>query len=373
MTNDFLYPMKVLHLSSEKSWRGGEQQMAYLIEELNQLGVPSYVAAKPGSAFEKWCRKKNISCEAIDFRNDFDFTSALRLKNYCSKERFDLIHLHSSRSHGIAFLASLLGNKTPLVLSRKVDFGLKGNLFSRWKYNHSRIKKIICVSDKIRSIVGRSINHPEKCVTVYDGVDLERFSGKGVRGVIRKELGIADDEIIIGNIAAIAPHKDYFTFLDTVTILSGKIKAKYFISGDGPLRNEIEKRIKALHLEKDVFMLGFRNDLENVFADLSLLLYTSKEEGLGSTLLDAMAYGLPIVTTEAGGIPEIVMNGFNGLTAPIGNAQKLSEQVMLMLSDNSLREKLISNGKKFVRDFSKEKMAERTLEIYKEVLRANSQ
>lgn len=360
--------MKVLHLSSEKSWRGGEQQMAYLIEELNRLGVQSYVAAKPGSAFEKWCSEKNIPCVAIEFRNDFDFSSALRLKKYCRKEHFDLIHLHSSRSHGIAFLASLLGNNTPLVLSRKVDFALKGNFFSKWKYNHQRIKKIICVSDKIREIVGRSLNHPEKCVTVYDGVDLERFAGKGVRSVVRKELGIADDEIIIGNIAAIAPHKDYFTFLDTVTILTGKIKANYFIAGEGPLKSEIEKRISALHLEKEVFMLGFRKDLENVFADLSVLLYTSKEEGLGSTLLDAMAYGLPIVTTEAGGIPEIVMNGFNGLTAPVGNPQKLSEQVMLMLTDHSLREKLISNGKKFVKDFSKQKMAERTLEIYKEVI-----
>ena len=364
----FFDDMKVLHLSSEKSWRGGEQQMAYLIEELQRLGVHSSVASRPGSAFEKWCREKKIPCEAIEFRNDFDFASALRLKKYCSKEHFDLIHLHSSRSHGIAFLASLMGNKTPLVLSRKVDFKLKRNFFSRWKYNHSRIKKIICVSDKIRDIVGRSIRHPEKCVTVYDGIDLERFAGKGMRGVVRKQLGIVDDEIIIGNIAAIAPHKDYFTFLDTVTILNGKIKAKYFISGEGPLRNEIEKRISALHLQKDVFLLGFRNDIENVFADLSLLLYTSKEEGLGSTLLDAMSYGLPIVTTEAGGIPEIVMNGFNGLTAPVGDPQKLSEQVMLILSDHSLREKMISNGKKFVRDFSKDKMAERTLEIYKEVI-----
>ena len=342
--------------------------MAYLIEELEKQNVQCFVAAKQGSAFEKWCHEKNIPCVTFEFRNDFDFASAWKLKSYCDKEKFDLVHLHSSRSHGIAFLASLMGNKIPLVLSRKVDFKLKENIFSKWKYNHSRIKKIICVSDKIREIVGKSLSNPEKCVTVYDGVDLERFAGKGMRGLIRKELGIDDGEIIIGNIAAIAPHKDYFTFLDTVTILTQKLKAKFFITGDGPLRIEVEKRIAAMGLEKDVFMLGFRNDLENVFAELSLLLYTSNEEGLGSTLLDAMAYGLPIVTTEAGGIPEIVKNGFNGLTAPVRNPQKLSEQVMLLLSDHSLREKIIANGKNFVRDFSKEKMASRTLEIYASVV-----
>jgi glycosyltransferase involved in cell wall biosynthesis len=345
--------------------------MAYLIVELQKLGIQSSAAVKRGSAFEKWCVENKIPYVALEFRNDFDFLSALKLKRYCDNKHFDLAHLHSSRSHGIAFLASLIGNKTPLVLSRKVDFKLKQNFFSRWKYNHSRIKKIICVSDKIREIVGNAISHPEKCVTVYDGIDLERFAGKGVRGIIRKELGIADGEIIIGNIAAIAPHKDYFTFLDTVKILSTKIKAKYFIAGEGPLRNEVEKKIAALHLENYVFMLGFRKDLENVFAELSLLLYTSNEEGLGSTLLDAMAYGLPIVTTEAGGIPEIVKNGFNGLTAPVGDPLKLSEQVMLMLNDQSLKETLIKNGKNFVREFSKEKMAERTLSVYTEVISKN--
>ena len=364
--------MKVLHLSSENSWRGGEQQMAYLILELKKLGINSFAAVKEGSAFEKWCVENNIPFVSLAFTNDFDFSSAWKLKEYCGKEQFDLVHLHSSRSHGIAFLSSLLGNKTPLVLSRKVDFKLKQNFFSKWKYNHSRIKKIICVSDKIREIMGRELRHPEKCVTVYDGIDLERFAGKGVRGIIRKEFGINDDEIIIGNIAAIAPHKDYFTFLDTATVLGRKIKAKFFIAGEGPLRKEIEKRIASMNLEKDVYVLGFRNDLENVFAELSVLLYTSKEEGLGSTLLDAMAYGLPIVTTEAGGIPEIVKNEFNGLTAPVRNPQVLSEQVMRMLSDHSLREKLVANGKKYVREFSKEKMAERTLEVYRQVLSGHS-
>ena len=360
--------MKVLHLSSEHSWRGGEQQMAYLILELQKLGVQSWAAVKENSVFEKWCGENKIPFVRLGFANDFDFPSAWKLKQFCKKEHFDLAHLHSSRSHGIAFLASLLGNKTPLVLSRKVDFRPKQNFFSRWKYNHSSIKKIICVSDKIREIFGAALRHPEKCVTVYDGIDLERFAGKGLRGIIRKELGIGDDEIIIGNIAAIAPHKDYFTFLDTVTILNEKIKAKYFIAGEGPLRKEIEKRIAALRLEKNVYVLGFREDLQNVFAELSILLYTSNEEGLGSTLLDAMAYGLPIVTTEAGGIPEIVKNGFNGLTAPVRNPQMLAEQVMRMLNDQSLRETLVANGKKFVQDFSKEKMAERTREIYRQVL-----
>jgi glycosyltransferase involved in cell wall biosynthesis len=224
------------------------------------------------------------------------------------------------------------------------------------------------VSDKIREIVGAGIHHPERCVTVYDGVDLNRFAGKGNRGVIRREYNIGADEKLIGNIAAIAPHKDYETFLQTVAILSGKIKAKYLIAGDGPLRQQVEKRIAELNLQKEVFMLGFRQDLENVFADLDLLLYTSKEEGLGSTLLDAMAYGLPIVTTEAGGIPEIVKHEFNGLTSPPCDPERLAFNVERLVNDPSLCDQLTANGKQFIKTFSKERMAAQTLEIYKEVL-----
>lgn len=359
--------MKVLHLSSEKSWRGGEQQMAYLIEELKNLGVDSLVAARKDSAFKKWCEEKKIQCITLGFKNDFDLQSAYSLKQYCGGESIDLIHLHSSRSHGIAVLAAVLGNRIPLVLSRRVDFGLKGNIFSKWKYNHPAIKKIICVSDKIREIVRSTVIHPERCITIYDGVDLHRFAGKGTRGMIRTELGIAPEVKLIGNIAAIAPHKDYFTFLETVKILSQNINAKFLICGEGPLRSEIENKIHELNLQKDVFLLGFRNDLENVFADLDVLLYTSKEEGLGSTLLDAMSYGLPIVTTEAGGIPEIVKNEINGLTSPVKDPIKLSEQVLRMLNETNMRASLIENAKMFVKNYSKEEMAIKTLNVYKEI------
>ena len=359
--------MKVIHLSSEQSWRGGEQQMAYLIEELQRLGVKSSVAVRRNSAFENWCIERNIPFKSLAFRNDFDTGSARQLKRYCIEENADLLHLHSSRSHGIAVLSAALGNKTPMVLSRRVDFRLKSNFLSRWKYNHPAIKKIICVSDKIREIVSHSIRHPERCVTVYDGIDLNRFAGKGTRGILRKEYHIAENEKLIGNIAAIAPHKDYFTFLETVKILSGKIKAKYLITGEGPLRSEIEDKIAELGLGEIVFLTGFRKDLENVMADLDVLLYTSKEEGLGSTLLDAMAYGLPIVTTEAGGIPEIVRNEFNGLTAPVGDFEKLAGQVLRLTIDDTLREKLTAQAKNFVKNFSAGVMAEHTLQIYQEI------
>src|SRR5436190_1576030 len=112
--------MRILHLSSEKSWRGGEQQMAYLVKELQKLGVQSSVVARYGSEFSNWCKLGAIPHMELGYKNDFDIASADKLRQYCRKEKFNLIHLHSSRGHGIAFLSALMGNRTPLVLSRRV-------------------------------------------------------------------------------------------------------------------------------------------------------------------------------------------------------------------------------------------------------------
>jgi len=360
--------MNVLHLCSEESWRGGEQQIAYLIEELRLLGVSSTVAVKSDSAFEKYCGEKAIPFFTLGFKNDFDFLSAIKLNVECKKKKFDIIHLHSSRAHGIAFLSSMIGNKVPMVLSRRVDFELKKNWFSKAKYNADAIRKIICVSDKVKEIVSRTIAHPEKCMIVYDGIDLNRFAGKGVKGKIREEFGISDDEVIIGNVAALAPHKDYFTFLETAKILSSKIKAKFLIAGNGPMKSKIENRIRELDLGSHVIMLGFRSDLESIYADLDVLLFTSQEEGLGSSILDAFACRVPVVSTNAGGIPEIVINEVTGLSAPVKDSTLLALNVQRLISNVSLHDKIVNEAAKRVVNFSKENMALRTLDVYNEVL-----
>src|SRR5688572_8403594 len=131
--------IKVLHLSSEKAWRGGEQQIAYLLEELEGTQVENYVAVRRNTEFEKYCKQKKIQFISLPFRNSFDITSALQIKRICEEKKIRLIHAHSSKSHGIAVISSLLGNGTRIVLSRRVDFIPKHNFLTRWKYNHASV------------------------------------------------------------------------------------------------------------------------------------------------------------------------------------------------------------------------------------------
>ncbi len=363
--------MKVLHLSSEKTWRGGEQQIAYLVEEQMRAGIEVVVACRAKSVFEQHCQKNNIPFHAFGFANSFDVSTARGLVKLQKKYRFDIIHIHSSRSHSIAILATKFGLRTNLILSRRVDFPSSGNALSNHKYNHRQIKKIICVSEKVKTIIGATVKDKEKLCVVYDGIDLERFEGTQNSHILHGEFNISADTKIVANISALADHKDYITFVNTakVFIQQHEIPVKFFIIGEGECREEIEQRIEELDLQDHIIMTGFRNDIDAIFKEIDVFLMTSKEEGLGSTVLDAFANRVPVVATAGGGIPEVVQHEKTGLLCPIQAPEELAESLFRMLSDEALRATVTSNAMTILHQkFTKEVMAQQTLEWYKAVL-----
>lgn len=361
--------IKVLHLSSEKTWRGGEQQIAYLVSELQAMGIANIVAVKKDSAFEKYCQKKKISFFSLPFKNSIDIRTSLAVKKICKDQGVNIIHLHSSKSHGIGVLSAVLGNKTFLILSRRVDFVPKNTWFTRWKYNHSSIKKILCVSHKIREIMQAYVSKAEVCITIHDGVDLNRFSTKHNENVLKNEFTLPAQTILIGNTSALEDHKDYFTFINTIGILiQKKVSVKAFIIGKGSLETALKKYVIEKGLADHVIFTGFRTDITRMLPALDIFLMTSKEEGLGTSVLDAFAAGVPVVATRAGGIPEMVRHEHNGLLAAIGDAEGLASHIQRIIADHLLRDRIINLAKERLREFSKEETARKTLQVYRELL-----
>ncbi len=364
--------MRVLHLSSEKSWRGGEQQIAYLIGELKNQEVDCHVICKKDSAFSQYCINQGWSFQEAGFKNSFDILSAIKVLKYCRTYHIDLVHIHGSGSHGVGVLSAALGNNSKLILSRRVDFPLKSNIFSRWKYNHPSIKRILCVSDKIKEIVEKSIDNKGICRTVYSGIDLEKFSQSSKQNSLRKKYNLDEQTKLIGNTSAIADHKDYFTFVNTAEeVLTRQKNVCFFIFGTGPLLQELKEYIEEKCLTEKIIFTGFVNNIPEVLPELDVFLMTSKTEGLGTSLLDAMASGVPIVATEAGGIPEIVIDGNTGLSAKVKDFMTLSDHVINLINDHELANKLVTNAAKFVLKFEKKETAKHTLQVYKEILKDN--
>lgn len=359
----------IIHVSTPTSWRGGEQQALYLIEELAERGYRQVlIAAKRGEL----ARRAASLCEVVTVPagNVHMFRWAMTIARHAITRRVQIIHAHDSHAHTFAVLAATLFRcRVPVVVSRRVDVPIGKTKASLRKYNHSSVGAIICVSDCVKGIVSNSVTGKSRLHTVHDGIRLERFSVKASHA-LRRMLHCSDAATIVGNIAALAGHKDHLTFLRTASSLHVLDPSLVFvIVGEGDERGAIEHEVKRLELEKVVYLLGHRTNIEELLSDMNVFLFTSKTEGLGSSVLDAMACGVPVVATKAGGIPELIEHGYNGLLAEVANADELAAHVQSVLSNTELRDAIVANATEVVKNFTTSVMASKTIAVYTSVLR----
>lgn len=361
--------MTVLHISTPDSWRGGEQQLFYLMEELEQKGIQQYVFCRKNGELYQRAKDKSFNVIAYPKIKGLSLKAAYRIKELCESLNIQVIHTHDSKAHTLALLAGFLfRNASSIVVSRRVDFPIGKSFFSRFKYNYSKVSKIICVSDAIQEVMKPSIRDKNKLCTVHSGIDLSRFDGLSKGNELRTKFGISVNEFLIGNTSALAPHKDYFTWVDTAEILiKSNFPSKYVIMGDGPLMSEIQDYVRAKNLNEYIFFNGFEKNILPLLKELDLFLITSTTEGLGTSILDAFACKVPVVGTKAGGIPELVQHQKTGLLSPIKNATDLAENVQQILTNSELKNTLLSNAYSLLGEFSKSATAEKTLSIYREI------
>ncbi len=362
--------VNILHVSTALSWRGGEQQLANLIKA-NKNSCNNIVFCARGSVMQSHCEHHKILHHTFRKRFPGLYLAASSIKKQCKRHRISLIHCHDSHAHTIAFLSALFfGNKSPIIVHRRVDFPIGKSWLSRHKYNYKTIAGYICVSEAIRKILIKDLKHKEKAITIYSGIDFSRFDNYlNNRSQLKNELGLAGDAILIGNTAALAPHKDYDTFIRTAHRLLLRHPDWHFvIMGDGPLRRQVENRIASLNLKKSIILTGFRNDLPALLPGLDIFLMTSKTEGLGTSLLDAFYLGIPVVATKAGGISELVDDETTGLLAEVGDDRTLARQVERLIMGDKLRKLVCANARKKVIHFSHTQTANRTIQYYQDLL-----
>jgi glycosyltransferase involved in cell wall biosynthesis len=359
--------MKVLHISTPYSWRGGEHQATLLVEGLNVFGVENSVLCPNGSELAERMLRKEQQTILFRSRGVLGVNLAMKIAAICKENKFDIVHAHDAHAHTSGVIAAaLFGNKVPLVISRRVDFPVSSSFFSSWKYNHPAVRKIICVSEAIRKIMIPSLKHPEVLTVVNDGIRLHDEAAMIFPATIRSELQIPSDAILVGNFSALADHKDYPTFIKAASeILKVNSRVHFIIAGRGEEEGRIKQMMQEMNLEKNIHLLGFRQDIPALMKTLDVFLMTSKTEGMGSILLEAFDIGTPVVATAAGGIPELVTDRVNGLLCPVGDVRALKDAVLFLLNNKDVAKSLAEAAKQKVKNFSFLSTAEKTLEVYK--------
>jgi glycosyltransferase involved in cell wall biosynthesis len=358
-----------LHIDSARTWRGGQNQVLLTVNGLRAIGQRASLVAHPDGEL------RQRAAEGLDLvplapRTEMDLSAAWRFARIVKRLAPDVIHAHDPHGVAMASLALSLGAgsahpaKAPaLVASRRVDFHLKGNSFSRWKYR--QVDCFIAASEAIRRmLVADGVPEPQT-VTVHEGIDVDHVLAAPPVN-IHEAFFLPHGAPVVGNVAALVPHKGQRYLIDAAHLVVQHVPdARFVILGEGELREHLQKQVHEHRLEKHVLLPGFRTDVLGCLKAFDLFVMSSVTEGLGTSLLDAMAASRPIVATAAGGIPEIVEDGVNGLLVPPRDHHALAEAIVRALEDVALRQRMGAAGWTRVNErFTVERMVSSTAAVY---------
>jgi glycosyltransferase involved in cell wall biosynthesis len=247
-----------------------------------------------------------------------------------------------------------------------VDFRVRGPL-SRWKYRSCH--RIIAASRAIAKVLEEAGVPAARLRLVYEGVP-DRPAQQGGAEALR-ELGVPPGSPVVGNVAALADHKDHATLLAAASRVVPRLPdVRFVIVGEGERRRALETLARSLGLGERCIVAGFRRDLDRLIPAFSVFCLSSHMEGLGTSLLDAMTFCVPIVATAAGGIPEVVEDGVTGFLVPIRDPVALAEALFQVLADPKRRSQMASAGRqRYERLFTAERMVDETIGVFEELLR----
>jgi glycosyltransferase involved in cell wall biosynthesis len=349
----------VLHVDSAAGWRGGQNQVLLTARGMAARGHEVAVACRAGGELETRARESGLVVQALPFRGDWSPVAAWRLREAAARSAPDVVHAHDPHA-----LAAALATGAPRVGTRRVDFPLRGPV-SRWKY--ARCRRIVAVSEAVAAVLRRDGADPARVRVVYEGVP-DRPPQAGGRAQLAA-LGIPESALVVGNVAALTDHKDHSTLLAAAADAFARVRdARLVIVGDGERRAALEAEAVARGLAGRVAFAGFRKDLDRLIPAFDVFCLSSKMEGLGTSLLDAMCFARPVVATGAGGIPEAVADGVTGRVVGVGDARALAEALVEVLRDPAARARYGAAGRaRFESRFSAERMVDATLAVYDEI------
>lgn len=365
--------MHILHISTIREWRGGDAQMLttyQLMKDFNH--VQQTILCPTGSVLSEKCKAQHINYYTASRESKQSIPFLKKIKEVIQKEKIDIVHVHDSNAFSLTLLVLRLFPKVKLIYSRKRNNRISKNFFKKVKYNHKRINKIVCVSNAVRDVFKGVVKDMNKVVTIYDGINIDAFTNIPHNNELRKTMLIPEDTKICCNIAGLTPQKDLYTFIDAAEIILKKSseKIKFVIAGDGELKSELQEYTKTKNLSEDILFLGFRTDIPEILAEADYLLMSSENEGLPLTIYEAFASKTPVITTNAGGIAEAVIQKETGFISPIKNAEKLADNFLLCTTNTKLTSTIIENAAEIVREkFSSDVMKKEYLKLYESVFK----
>jgi glycosyltransferase involved in cell wall biosynthesis len=352
----------LLHLETGRHLYGGALQVFYLLRGLQRSGVDNVLVCTRGSAIAKAARELGCRVYEVSMGGDLDVLFTWRLRRIIARERPAFVHVHSRRGADLwGGIAARLAH-VPAVLTRRVD-----NPEPRWlvAFKYRFYRKVIAISHGIETVLRRQGVPADKLLCVHSAVDVDKYRPCSDVDAKRKELGLPAGKLV-AVVAQLIERKGHRYLLDAVpAIVAAVPEARFVFFGQGPLQSKLREHCVRLRVADRVTFAGFRDDLDKLLPCVDLVVHPADMEGLGVSLLQAAACAVPIVATAAGGIPEIVREGENGVLVEKGNVDALADAVIAVLRDDARARALGAAGRRLAEnEFSIASMVRGNQRVY---------
>ncbi len=360
---------RILMVDTATTWRGGQRQVLFLMRGLCAAGHEVFLAAPENGELYRRAADVVRGRFPLAPRGGNDVFAALRLRSLIKQTGCSVVHAHSSHAHGILFLASCPGGVDALrVVSRRVDFAVAKNPFGRWKYRFGA-DLYLAISKGVREVLTNGGIDPARVRLVPSGVDLEHLRQVVAHKDLHAEFRIPREHRIVGNVAALAPHKSQVDYvLAAKSICDRRDDITFLIVGEGELREMLSSLVDRLQLQGRVILTGFREDALSILKALDCFVLSSHLEGLGTSIMDAQALGVPVVATDTGGIPELVDNRVTGLLVPPRQPDTLAGAIEEILDNQPLRTQCVAAAQEKSKGYDYRETVYKTVQAYSEWL-----
>jgi glycosyltransferase involved in cell wall biosynthesis len=303
-------PISSMHIDTRPDWRGGQNQVLLTLCGLKNRGHAVELMALAGGALERRARDEGFQVHAIA-ASSVRWRGSSQLRQLMHERGYEIVHAHDPHGLTLAWLARA-HRRSVLIAQRRVANPLSRGPLALARYRAAR--RIFAVSKFIADSVidsGIAGNHVE---VVYEGVPLPARTTVGQRASAREHWKAGDADILLGCVGYLLPEKGQRALIQALpSIQKDYPRCRLLLAGDGPSRATLEKLARDLNVSHSVIFAGFVEHIENVYHALDIFLFPSLAEPLGTSMLAAMSYGLPVVGVASGGVPEMVSSGKNGL------------------------------------------------------------
>lgn len=309
-----------------------------------------------------------------------DIAALIRLVLLMVRERYDIVHCHTSKAGFIGRAAAKMANVKVVIYSPhgNIFFGYFGKFSTRLFIMLEKIAarftdKIVTLTKRgMEPYINLGIGRKGQFIHIYNGIDVDEFNEKGNINISQKkrELGLLDNHLVGSIVGRLVPVKGHIYLIKSICKVVDEFpNVRFLFVGDGILRDNLINQARLLGIMDYIYFLGMRYDVAQILACSDLALMSSINEGFGMAILEAMSMKKPVIATNVDGIPEIVDDGETGILVPPKDPDAFALAIIKLFSRRDLAKKMGLNGfEKAKRDFDIRSTAKKTESLYYEQL-----